>query len=102
MPAKWVRRLRLGQPAWDPKTQRPLFSHVFQSVEEDKERRDDRGALDAQIKAVNDLLEGLKRQKGGGGGGGGGSSGSGAGGGGSSGGGGEKAKPGSGSKAASD
>jgi hypothetical protein len=25
MPAAWVRRLRLGQPAWDPKTQRPLY-----------------------------------------------------------------------------
>jgi hypothetical protein len=46
-------------------------SHVFQSVEDDRDKRDDRGGLDAQIRAVGDLLEGLRRQRGGGGGGGG-------------------------------
>jgi len=47
-------------------------SHVFQSVEESKDKRDDRSALDSQVRAVTDLLDGLKhRQRGGAGGGGG-------------------------------
>ena len=64
-------------PQWDPKSQRLLYSHVFETVEDDRLGRDDRAtaALDAQIRAVEGLLDGLRRQRGGGGGGGAGASG---------------------------
>ncbi|KAI8467692.1 MAG: hypothetical protein J3K34DRAFT_32028 [Monoraphidium minutum] len=64
MPAAWVQRLRLGQPAWDPMSRQHQYSHIFEEIEEDRGRKDDRGELDSQIRAVNDLLEGLKRQRG--------------------------------------
>jgi hypothetical protein len=50
---------------------------VFEEVDEDRGRKEDRGALDSQIRAVNELLEGLKRQRGAGGAGGGGGGGGG-------------------------
>lgn len=42
----------------------PSPSHVFETVEDDRDARDDKGALDAQIKAITDLLEGLRKQRG--------------------------------------
>ncbi|KIZ01962.1 hypothetical protein MNEG_5995, partial [Monoraphidium neglectum] len=38
--------------------------HIFEEVDDDRSRREDRGALDSQIRAVTELLEGLKRQRG--------------------------------------
>lgn len=45
----------------------PKPSHVFETVEDDHDK-EDKGALDAQIKAITDLLDSLKKQRGLGGG----------------------------------
>ncbi|GBF97002.1 hypothetical protein Rsub_09799 [Raphidocelis subcapitata] len=95
MPQALVQRLRLGQPAWDPRSGRQQYSHVFETVQEDRgASKEGAAALDSQIRAVSDLLDGLRaRQRGAGGGGGGVGVGVGGGGGGSGGGGGGGERP---------
>lgn len=46
----------------------PSRSHVFEEVEDERAKKEDRGTLDSQIKAITELLDGLKRQRGAGGG----------------------------------
>ncbi len=63
----------------------PPRSHVFETAHDDRERAQEKGALDTQARAVAELLESLRRQQrgsGGGVGGAGGGGGSGGGGGG--------------------
>ncbi|KAF8062894.1 TRPV6 [Scenedesmus sp. PABB004] len=90
LPAGLVRRLRLGTRTWDPAARKPLYSHVFETVDDDPggsgtsgaasgsggaggagagagaggDAGGRRGALDGQIRSLEALLEDLRRRRG--------------------------------------
>ena len=59
-----VARSRLGQLAWDPRTKRQVYSHVFEVVEDDREREAEvRAAAEERLKLAEELVAALKKSK---------------------------------------
>eukprot|EP00878_Enallax_costatus_P020818 GHUV01022018.1.p2 GENE.GHUV01022018.1~~GHUV01022018.1.p2 ORF type:complete len:100 (+),score=14.68 GHUV01022018.1:189-488(+) len=63
LPNMWVQRLRLGQQAWDPITRKPVYSHVFETVDDDKVPDTSKSAIEGQIKGLESLLEELRKRR---------------------------------------
>ncbi|WIA19587.1 hypothetical protein OEZ85_005527 [Tetradesmus obliquus] len=64
LPRAWVQRLRLGQLTYDPVSDKRVHSHVFETVDEDKAADSSKAAVEGQIKAVEQLLEELRKRRG--------------------------------------
>eukprot|EP00882_Tetradesmus_deserticola_P007181 GHRQ01007561.1.p1 GENE.GHRQ01007561.1~~GHRQ01007561.1.p1 ORF type:complete len:151 (+),score=89.36 GHRQ01007561.1:297-749(+) len=63
LPRAWVQRLRLGQLTYDPVSGKRVHSHVFETVDEDKAADSSKAVVEGQIKAVEQLLEELRKRR---------------------------------------